>query len=48
VHKSFVANKRAKAYKPVEQGWPSAHIPTRKVELRERFAEFLDHEAANF
>jgi acyl-CoA dehydrogenase len=48
VHKSFVANKRAKAYKPVEQGWPSAHIPTRKAELRERFAEFLDHEAANF
>ncbi len=48
VHKSFVANKRAKAYKPVEQGWPSEHIPTRKAELRERFAEFLDHEAANF
>ena len=48
VHKSFVANKRAKAYKPVEQGWPSAHVPTRKAELRERFAEFLDHEAANF
>ena len=23
VHKSFVANKKAKAYKPVE-GWPSA------------------------
>ena len=48
VHKSFVANKRAKSYKPVEQGWPSAHIPTRKAELRERFAEFLDHEASNF
>ena len=49
VHKSFVANKRAKAYKPVDPGnWPSAHVPTRKTELRERFAEFLDHEAANF
>ena len=47
VHKSFVANKRAKAYRPVE-GWPSAHVPTRKAELRERFAEYLDHEAANF
>ena len=47
VHKSFVANKKAKAYKPVE-GWPSEHIPTRKAALRARFAEFLDNEAANF
>jgi acyl-CoA dehydrogenase len=47
VHKSFVANKKAKACKPVE-GWPSAHVPTRKAELRARFAEFLDNEAANF
>jgi acyl-CoA dehydrogenase len=47
VHKSFVANKKAKAYKPVE-GWPSRHVPTRKAELRERFADLLDHEAANF
>ena len=30
------------------RGWPSAHIPTRKAELRERFAEYLDNEAANF
>jgi acyl-CoA dehydrogenase len=47
VHKSFVANKKAKAYKPVD-GWPSAHIPSRKAELRAQFAEYLDHEAANF
>ena len=47
VHKSFVANKKAKAYKPVE-GWPSAHVPTRKAALRERFAFLLDNEAANF
>ena len=47
VHKSFVANKKAKAYKPVD-GWPSEHIPTRKAALRARFAEYLDNEAANF
>jgi acyl-CoA dehydrogenase len=46
VHKSFVAAKRLKAYKPVE-GWPSEHIPTRKAELRERFAHFLDNEYGN-
>jgi acyl-CoA dehydrogenase len=47
VHKSFVATKRAKAYKPVEFGWPSQHIPTRKAHLRERFAHLIDHEMAN-
>ncbi len=46
VHKSFVATRRAKAYRPVD-GWPSAHVPTRKAELLERFAVHLDHEAAN-
>ena len=46
VHKSFVATKQAKGYKPVE-GWPSMHIPTRKEEARARFAQYLDHEVAN-
>ncbi len=46
VHKSFVATKRAKDYTPVV-GWPSQHVPTRKAALRERFAEFIDHEMAN-
>jgi len=46
VHKSFVATKKAKAYKPVE-GWPSMHIPTRRAEARERFAQYLDHSVAN-
>jgi acyl-CoA dehydrogenase len=47
VHKSFVATKRAKDYQPVE-GWPSAHVPTRKAALRERFEHLLDMEASNF
>jgi acyl-CoA dehydrogenase len=47
VHKSFVANRRVKDYKPVD-GWPSEHVPTRKAELRERFAHLLDNEASNF
>ena len=46
VHKSFVANKRMKAYTPVE-GWPSEHIPTRKAALREQFAHLLDNEYSN-
>ena len=46
VHKSFVATKKAKAYKPVE-GWPSMHIPTRRAEARDRFAQYLDHSVAN-
>lgn len=46
VHKSFVAAKRAKAYRPAE-GWPSAHIPTRREQHRERFAHLLDHEVTN-
>jgi len=46
VHKSFVATKKAKAYKPVE-GWPSMHIPTRREEARARFAQYLDHEVSN-
>jgi acyl-CoA dehydrogenase len=46
VHKSFVATKKAKAYKPVE-GWPSMHIPTRRADARERFAQYLDHSVAN-
>jgi acyl-CoA dehydrogenase len=46
VHKSFVATKKARAYKPVE-GWPLMHVPTRKAEARERFAQYLDHEVAN-
>ena len=37
VHKSFVATKKAKAYKPVDD-WPSMHIPTRKEAARARFA----------
>ena len=46
VHKSFVANKKAKAYRPVE-GWPSAHVPTRKAAARDRFVHLLDDEVSN-
>jgi acyl-CoA dehydrogenase len=47
VHKSFVANKRMKAYAPAPGDWPTAHVPTRKEELRERFAHLLDNEVLN-
>jgi acyl-CoA dehydrogenase len=46
VHKSFVAERSMKAFAPVE-GWPSEHIPTRKAQLRERFADLLDNEVLN-
>ncbi len=47
VHKSFVANREMKRFAPVE-GWPSAHVPTRKAEHRERFVHLLDNEASNY
>jgi acyl-CoA dehydrogenase len=46
VHKSFVANKLAKGSRPVD-GYPSEHVPTRRAEARERFAEYLDAVGAN-
>ena len=46
VHKSFIARNVLKGYSPVE-GWPSEHVPTRRAEAIERFADYLDMVTAN-
>jgi len=46
VHKSFIARQTLKSYKPVE-GYPTDHIPTRRAEAQQRFAEYLDLATAN-
>ena len=46
VHKSFIARRLMKDYKPVE-GWPAEHIPTRREDSVARFAEYLDLATAN-
>jgi acyl-CoA dehydrogenase len=46
VHKSFIARNVLKRYTPVD-GYPTEHVPTRRAEAQERFAEYLDHVSAN-
>lgn len=46
VHKQTVARLVLRGYTPVD-GWPSEHIPTRRREAQERFAEYLDLATAN-
>jgi acyl-CoA dehydrogenase len=46
VHKSFIARRVLKEYKPVE-GYPTEHVPTRTAAAQERFAEYLDLVEAN-
>lgn len=46
VHKSFVAKKHLKKFKPVK-GWPSAHIPTRQNTHRQQFTHLLEQEVLN-
>jgi acyl-CoA dehydrogenase len=46
VHKSFIARQTLKSYQPVE-GYPTDHIPTRRAQAQQRFAEYLDLATAN-
>jgi acyl-CoA dehydrogenase len=46
VHKVTLATQLLKDYKPVDGLWPSRHLPTRRAEARARYAELLEHEAA--
>jgi acyl-CoA dehydrogenase len=48
VHKVTLATQLLKDYKPVEGLWPSGHLPTLRAEARARYAEVLEHEAADF
>jgi acyl-CoA dehydrogenase len=48
VHKVTLATQLLKDYKPVDGLWPSGHLPTRAEAARARFADVLEHEAAQF
>jgi acyl-CoA dehydrogenase len=47
VHKVTIARQVLREYKPVDGLWPSAHIPTRREEARQRFAHLVEHEVGN-
>jgi len=47
VHKVSVAKQVLKRYRPYEGLWPRDFLPDRVAEARERFASYLEHEAAN-
>ena len=46
VHKVTIARQTLKNYRPVE-GYPSEFVPPRRAAALERFAAYLDTEAAN-
>jgi acyl-CoA dehydrogenase len=45
-HKVVVARQVLKEFQPYDGLFPRGHLPTRAVAARAKFAEFLDHEAA--
>ena len=47
VHKVTIARQVLKGYQPADGVWPSAHLPERRAEARERFAHLLDLEVGN-
>ncbi|MFG2006002.1 acyl-CoA dehydrogenase family protein [Spirillospora sp. NPDC048911] len=47
VHKITVARQVLRDYEPVKGLWPSAHLPTRREEARERYAEALEQALGN-
>jgi acyl-CoA dehydrogenase len=47
VHKVTVAKQVLRDYRPSDDLWPSAHIPKRRAEAREKYAAFLEHEVGN-
>jgi acyl-CoA dehydrogenase len=46
VHKVTVARQVLREYSPHPGLWPTGHLPTRRDAARAKFAEFLEHEAA--
>ncbi len=46
VHKVTIARQVLKRYQPYEGLWPPEHLPERRAAARARFADLLEHEAA--
>jgi acyl-CoA dehydrogenase len=47
VHRQSVARHILGGYEPPADGVPSEHLPTRRAQARERFAELLEAVTAN-
>lgn len=47
VHKITLARQLLRGYEPVEGLWPTAHVPTRRENARERYAELLEQALGN-
>jgi acyl-CoA dehydrogenase len=47
VHKVTVARQVLRDYEPVDDLWPSQHIPKRKAEAEAKLAALLEHEVGN-
>jgi acyl-CoA dehydrogenase len=47
VHKVTIARQVLKDYQPTDGLFPTAHLPDRVAAAKARFADLLEHEAAN-
>ena len=47
VHKMTVARQVLRDYKPVEDLWPSEHLPKKLAAARAKYAAYLEHEVGN-
>ena len=47
MHRQSVARQILRGYEPPPGGVPSEHVPTRRAEARERFAELLEAVTSN-
>ncbi|WP_067887857.1 acyl-CoA dehydrogenase family protein [Nocardia vaccinii] len=47
VHKGTVAKQVLRDYEPTDGMWPTQWIPAKQQAAREKFAEYLEHEAGN-
>ncbi len=47
VHKITVAREVLKDYEPAPGLWPTAHLPAKREEAKEKLADYLEHVVAN-
>jgi acyl-CoA dehydrogenase len=48
VHQVTIARDVLKDYTPVDDLWPSQHLPKKLAEARERYGELVEHEVGNW
>jgi acyl-CoA dehydrogenase len=47
VHKMTVARQVLRDYRPVDDLWPSEHLPKKLAAARAKYAAYLEHEVGN-